>query len=199
MTLRLRGLTAPPHRRWGLHVEGRVRAVPTGVELEPCEASAEPRALFVNGEARCEDVLVGEVWIAAGQSNMEWRLANTSHAAEDAAAFLRAGIRVFQAPHVALTEPGARMDAGWRAVTPENAPGGSAVAQLFAPALHRELDVPIGVLDLSWGGSACEAWTPLAHLADEPLCGPILERLDAPGERAQHKAAHRSTRSSSRA
>lgn len=169
----------------------RTRADAAGawrVDLDPLRASAEPRALLVNGAPRCSDVLVGEVWIASGQSNMAWRLKSTSHAAEDAAAATQTAIRIFAAPQVSQPAPAARVAASWQVLTPENAPESSAVAQLFARRLHDTLGVPIGILNISWGGSACEAWTPREALAPVPLFAPILER-EANG-RPQHKAAH---------
>ena len=105
------------------------------------------------------DVLVGEVWLASGQSNMEWKLeqcgdlgAAASAAADDSA------LRFFTVRNRARVGARPLADGAWLPATPKNAPGFSAVAYHFAARLRRETGVPVGILCAAWGGTRIEAW-----------------------------------------
>ena len=140
------------------------------IELAPMPASLEPRELVVrgaSGEARAKDILVGEVWFCSGQSNMEWVVdgANESDRAKSMAAKLP--IRSFKAPHVTANEPQGRVDGAWRVATADTVGGFTAVGWWFGVDLARafDLEVPIGLVDISWGGTRIEPWIPLDEMA----------------------------------
>ncbi|MDG1894190.1 MAG: sialate O-acetylesterase [Fuerstiella sp.] len=131
------------------------------VELKAQEADGKPRQIRVVGKNTIdlEDVLVGEVWIGSGQSNMEWQLKNTTGSAEAIAAADHADVRLFHVPKVQADKIADDVNAKWKACTPENVPTFSAVLYYFGKRLHDDLNVPIGLINSSWGGSPIEPWT----------------------------------------
>ncbi len=122
-----------------------------------------PHELVIRGnnEIRLKDVLVGDVWLASGQSNMELTMARVRplYEAEMAEANYPE-IRYFEVPdRYNFDAPQETLDGGsWQTVTPDSLPGISAVSYFFARDLHRELDVPVGVINAALGGSPAEAW-----------------------------------------
>lgn len=106
-----------------------------------------------------EDILVGEVWVGSGQSNMEWRLSSTATGKADIAAADHPKIRLLHVPRVQTAEPAKDVKAEWRVCTPAHVPNFSAVLYHFGNELHRTLKVPIGLINSSWGGSPIEPWT----------------------------------------
>ncbi len=131
------------------------------VQLDPQKADGKARQIVVQGKNKLmlTDVLIGEVWIGSGQSNMEWQLANTNGAAEAIAAADHPEIRLFHVPKIQASEPAADINAAWKVCTPANVPKFSAVLYYFGLKLQQELDVPIGLINSSWGGSPIEPWT----------------------------------------
>ena len=119
-----------------------------------------PHVLAVGGPKSVEvkDILVGDVWICSGQSNMEWPLIGVTHAKEEIAAAKYPRIRLFTVPKTIALEPTTTVDASWEVCTPETATQFSAVGYFFGRELQRELGVPIGLIDSSWGGTVAEAW-----------------------------------------
>jgi sialate O-acetylesterase len=107
------------------------------------------------------DLLFGDVWVASGQSNMEFTLgAGVKDGEREIAAADYPKIRFFKVPRVASPRPRSDLSSGeWRICSPETAPDVSAVAYFFARDLHREKGVPIGIVDATWGGTPAEAWT----------------------------------------
>lgn len=138
------------------------------VTLDSLKTSNEGRALSVkeNGGTPMEvkDVLVGEVWLASGQSNMQWAISQVRKEDQEAAtAGPISGLRLFQVPRVLSPFRKDTVDAKWTLTTPETARGFSAVGYFFGRKLKEELkDVPVGIIHSSWGGSRIEPW-----LADE--------------------------------
>ncbi len=132
------------------------------------KASYEPRTLTLSdGEAlTLTDILIGEVWFCSGQSNMEMPLNGfwncpILHANEDiAGAAQHPGIRCATVPKTPATTPQESCPGRWMTCTPENARWFSATAYHFACSLSRTLDVPVGILVCSWGGSKVEGWLP---------------------------------------
>jgi sialate O-acetylesterase len=139
------------------------------VEL-PAMVAGGPYALTIEGDGRVrlEDVMIGEVWLCSGQSNMQWplRMAEGSEAAAAGADFPE--IRLFTVPNVMATEPRENVAADWRVCRPDAVPTFSAVAFFFGRQLHRELELPIGLISSSWGGTRIEPWTDRASLAALP-------------------------------
>ena len=130
------------------------------VTLAALPADATPRELIVRGTntLTIRDVLVGEVWLASGQSNMEWPV---SHSADPKAVIAAAKfplVRHFKVEHKSATTPLTTATGAWLAATPENAGKFSAVAWHFSALVHERLHVPVGIINCSWGGTALEAW-----------------------------------------
>ena len=122
----------------------------------------------VRVEGSCEivldDVFVGDVWIASGQSNMEWPVAHAADAAEVIRGARQPLIRWLQVARAPSSEPPRTVQATWRVVGPENVAAMTAVGYSFARELHERLRVPMGIIDASWGGTPIEAWTSLETL-----------------------------------
>ena len=140
------------------------------VKLPAMQASAEPREMTIRGTNTIQltDILVGEVWLASGQSNMEWPVA----AADNPEAEIKAAdvpkLRLFLVPKVPSGTPANDVQAGWTACTPDTIKNFSAVAYFFGRELHQKLDAPVGMIASSWGGTRIEPWTPPEGFADAP-------------------------------
>ena len=131
-----------------------------------------------NNTLTIKNVAVGEVWIASGQSNMEFRVATGKDAAEEAKAADFPMIRMFTVTKAAKTEPADDCVGKWEVCTPQTAPGFSAVGYFFARRLYQTLKQPIGIIHTSWGGTPAEFWTPKRTLAANPAFKPIFESWD---------------------
>ena len=141
-----------------------------------------PHQMRVQGdnELLVEDVWLGEVWICSGQSNMEWTVKRSGNAEQEIASADHSMIRTIKAPHHTSTEPQEDLTGGeWVVCSPETVADFSAVGYFFGRELHRKLDVPVGLVNLSWGGTLCEAWTSREALAANDEFSAILERTDA--------------------
>ena len=114
------------------------------------------------------DVLVGEVWLCGGQSNMEWVMDWIGTTPQQKAKMDHPTIRLIKAPHVLATEPQDDIDAEWQVCTPETVGNWSAVGLYFGLALQESLDVPIGLISSNWGGTRIEPWIERADLAAHP-------------------------------
>lgn len=135
------------------------------VNLDPMDASAKPRTLTIHSSLEAEslvftDVLLGDVWLCSGQSNMQWSMINSENGERAIARATHPEIRLYQTPREFSETPKERIDARWTVTTPETVRGFSAVAYYFGRRLNAELGVPIGLLHSSWGGSRIEPWTP---------------------------------------
>lgn len=131
------------------------------VTFPALKADGKPHKITVAGKNRIEleDILVGEVWIGSGQSNMEWSLAASAEAKETIAAANHPNIRLFHVPKLQTKDPAKDVKAEWKACTPSTVPNFSAVLYHFGVRLQKELDMPIGLINSSWGGSPIEPWT----------------------------------------
>ncbi len=121
-----------------------------------------PYDLVVKGEneVKFSDVLFGDVWIASGQSNMEWRLDNANNGQEEVNNANYPEIRLFYVPKRVGKTPKDDLEGGqWDKCSPEVAKSFSAVAYFFGRELHKDLNVPIGLINCNWGGTPAEAWT----------------------------------------
>ena len=124
------------------------------------------------------DVMVGEVWVCSGQSNMAWpnnKSLNPELELEESKNY--PDIRFFSVANSAITEPQSEFAkvAPWVPCSPETMQGFSATAYQFAKQLNKELKIPIGLIDSSWGGTRCEAWTPEAALQADERYKPLLK------------------------
>ena len=125
------------------------------VDLDPLPASATPRDMVIRGtnEIRIKDVLVGEVWICGGQSNMEWTVDQSDRPELERADANRDGLRVLKAPRTTSHVPREDLPAKWVVCSPETVGGFTAVGYTFGRDLQDALDVPVGLLSLNWGGT----------------------------------------------
>lgn len=128
----------------------------------PAHRAGGPYVLSVEGDGgalQVRDVLVGDVWLASGQSNMEWTLAQARDGAREVANARDPQLRHFKVPKSWAESPQPRLQGGeWKAATPENAGAFTAVGYFFARELRKSTGVPIGIVNSTWGGSAIEAW-----------------------------------------
>jgi sialate O-acetylesterase len=147
------------------------------VELEPMPAGG-PLTMSIKGknEIRLEDIMVGEVWVCSGQSNMEWAVGSSNDADLESRAAKFPGIRLITVPKNGVQEPQSDFRGAWESCTPESVQGFSAVGYFFARQIHQILGVPVGLVDNSWGGSACEAWIRRDLMASDERYTPLLER-----------------------
>lgn len=141
------------------------------VRLAPLETSAEGRSLKLTGDGspdlEIRDILVGEVWLGSGQSNMQWSIAQTRQEDQDLAASGPVPLlRLYDVPRTLSHARKETVDASWKPATPETSKGFSAVGYFFGRRLAEELKVPVGIIHSSWGGSRIEPWW-----AEEGLAG----------------------------
>ncbi|QDU88591.1 hypothetical protein Pla175_19710 [Pirellulimonas nuda] len=127
-------------------------------------------------EVVAQDVLIGDVWVCSGQSNMQWRLDQSRDAELAIAAADEPMLRLMRIDTIGSQDPTEQIDTQWRVSSPKEAGSFSGVGYFFGRQLQEALGVPIGLIDNSWGGSACEAWVPPAALADEAMYGPLRKR-----------------------
>ncbi|MBX9791846.1 MAG: sialate O-acetylesterase [Pirellulales bacterium] len=113
------------------------------------------------------DILVGEVWLGSGQSNMQWSVQLSSDAEKEIAAANYPEIRLFTVPMVPSGRPAENVNAQWVVCTPETIKNFSGVLFFFGRELHKELQVPLGLINTSWGGTRIEPWTPPEGLASQ--------------------------------
>jgi len=156
------------------------------VKIKP-PASAGPHEITISGEntITISNVLVGEVWVCSGQSNMEMSVGRfrgfktgvLNYKAEIAAANYP-NIRLFTVAKTVANRPRTDCSGSWSMCSPETAAPFSAVAYFFGRELHRRLDVPVGLIFTSWGGTVAEAWTRHEVLAADEEFRPLLERFD---------------------
>ncbi len=133
----------------------------------PAQQAGGPFEMTIAGKNTIQltDILVGEVWIGSGQSNMEMGIGVIMNGAQEAAAANYPNIRLFMVPNVPAGQPQSDCEGSWQVCSPETVAAGgwggfSATAYFFGRELHQQLNVPVGLLDASWGGTAIEPWTP---------------------------------------
>ncbi|MFP6693909.1 MAG: sialate O-acetylesterase, partial [Pirellulales bacterium] len=158
------------------------------VKLDALKANAEGRTLKVAGGNTIElkDILVGEVWICSGQSNMEWALGNSLNAQEEVSAANHPQIRLFNVPgHTTAPLPRDACPGAWQLCQPNTARGFSAVGYFFGRRLQQELKVPIGLVGSNWGGTRIEPWTSPAGFRSVPELKAIADKVDAYDEKTK--------------
>ena len=149
------------------------------VTLAPLATAATPAALMVTGSrsqpVRVANVLVGEVWLCAGQSNMGFRVSRSLKAKADASAFRYPLIRQFDVPTLSVDEPRTEIESKWIETEPETVRMFTAVGFYFALELHRALGVPVGFIRAAPGGTRIEAWMSPTALASDPAFAVVGE------------------------
>ncbi len=178
---------------WGLGDAGEAVTVSIGQQSHKATAAADgkwevmldalpvggPLTLTVKGknEVKFEDVLVGEVWICSGQSNMQWSVNSSTDPDLEKAAAKFPKIRMINFPQIGKQEPiWTHPDRQWQVCTPDTIGNWSAVGYFFARQLHQTLDVPVGMINNAWGGSAAEAWVNRDVLAKNETLKPLVDR-----------------------
>ncbi|MDQ3683786.1 MAG: sialate O-acetylesterase [Bacteroidota bacterium] len=130
-----------------------------------------------NNSIELADVLIGEVWVCSGQSNMVFALKGSEGAKEEIPLADFPSIRYFNVkrqygPKAFEDAPGSV----WQKTTPQTAPNFSAVAYYFAKKIHKDLKVPVGIVYAAWGGTPAEAWTPEEILRSDDSLSVYIDR-----------------------
>jgi sialate O-acetylesterase len=147
--------------------------------LQPIESKdAIEVSISAKNSITLKDVLIGEVWLCSGQSNMGFKLNRAIGGPEAAKAADLPRIRFFSVGRNAVAKPDEQMQGKWEVCSPENAGSFSAVAFFFGRELQKKIDAPIGLMDSSWGGTRAEAWIPK----------PVFDLLKLPYEPAWTEA-----------
>jgi sialate O-acetylesterase len=148
----------------------------------PSKYAGGPYMLFFRGEktVTIKDVYIGDVWICSGQSNMEWPLSRTHNAEESIKNAKNPKIRLFTVPKNTSDKPltGFKGDPKWKECNPDTVKNFSAVGYFFGRDLQKALDVPIGLIHTSWGGTLAEAWTTRSALEKSPELQGMIEKHD---------------------
>ena len=147
------------------------------LQLDPLPAGG-PHDLTISTKDKTltiKDVLIGEVWICSGQSNMEWPLRASTNGPEEAAKANNPNIRLFTVPKRMADEPQDDVKSSWKTLDPKSAESFSAVAYHFGQEIHKSLNVPVGLIHTSWGGTAIELWQSRESLEASPEYSGMLK------------------------
>jgi sialate O-acetylesterase len=131
------------------------------VKLPAMKANAKGQKLVVKSDKNTitlDDVLVGDVWVGSGQSNMQWSVAASAKSKEVIAAARNPNIRLYLVPLIEAAAPTTDIKAAWKECTPANVPSFSAVLYQFGLAIQKDQKIPVGLIASSWGGSPIEPW-----------------------------------------
>jgi sialate O-acetylesterase len=147
------------------------------LKLDPQTADALPQSMTIKGstEKKIEDILIGEVWMCSGQSNMEWLLSNATNGDLEALTSNLSGLRLIKVPSVGSQELQLDFKGTWQPSNADTSSGFSAVGLLYGRYLHQILGVPVGLIDNAWGGSAAEAWIRRSSLESDPRFKSMME------------------------
>lgn len=158
------------------------------VDLKPMPAGG-PFTLTLTGDntVTVNNILVGEVWICSGQSNMEWIFDKSANPEEERPKAIYPKIRMFTVAKTISIRPLPEAPSTWVECSPETVGKFSAVGYYFARDLYQKLGIPVGMINTSWGGTPAQAWTSLEGLAKDPA---LKNHLDAANAAlANHPAA----------
>jgi sialate O-acetylesterase len=140
-----------------------------------------PDTLTVTGTntLKVRDVLVGEVWICAGQSNMEIVVKSASNSVQEIAAADYPNIRLFTPEKAVAGKPQHEARGQWAVVRPQTVANFSALEYFFGRCLQKAMNFPIGLINIAWGGTPAESWTSRETLESDPAFHSILDREKA--------------------
>lgn len=160
------------------------------VQLSPMAADAKGAELVISGKTEklnLENILVGDVWLASGQSNMEWTMNRSSDGKSELPKANNPSLRLFNLKSKLHTGGGAYktedykknleeniFDGQWKTTTPENAKDNSAIAYFFGDGLQKELKIPVGIINNAVGGSGTVSWVPMEALKKRPAYASFL-------------------------
>jgi sialate O-acetylesterase len=160
------------------------------LKLDPMKAGG-PHEMSVAGKTTIaiKDVWVGEVWICSGQSNMEWHVNSSANPAEEKASANWPKIRMFTVPRKPMETPQAECGGSWEIAVGDKIGRFSAVGYFFGRELHKALDVPVGLIHTSWGGTPAEVWTSRRAFEANPTLKPISDAWPARAKAFEEAAA----------
>ncbi|MFA6293061.1 MAG: sialate O-acetylesterase [Victivallales bacterium] len=162
------------------------------IALDPMQAGG-PFKMEVNGgnALAFDNILVGEVWICSGQSNMQMSVKSSNDPDKEIAAAAYPEIRLFTVPNIKSDFPQGDVKSNWQVCSPETVPGFSAAAYFFGREINKALKVPVGLVNTSWGGTRIEPWTPPAGFMSVPELKNIANQVDLrnPSSEAHKKLA----------
>jgi sialate O-acetylesterase len=146
----------------------------------PALKAGGPEELTVKGKntVRLGDVLIGEVWLCSGQSNMEWTVRGSDNPEQEQATANYPRIRHIKIPKRPNGFPQDDVQANWTVCSPETVGNYTAVGYFFGRSLHNELEVPIGLINSSWGGTRIEPWIPPGGFVGEPNLTDIHRKVE---------------------
>jgi sialate O-acetylesterase len=147
------------------------------VKLDPMNANAKPQTMTISGTSKKEiqDILIGEVWMCSGQSNMGFQLQSDWNGDIQSAASTLPNLRLLKVPNKGTQDLQSDFRGEWKASTPETSKPFTAVGFFFGRYLHQILGVPVGLIDNSWGGSAAEAWIRRETIEKDPHFKLLME------------------------
>lgn len=162
------------------------------VALRPMPAGGPHQLAVVcpHSKVVLKNVLVGEVWLCSGQSNMQWSVRASAKAEEEIAAANYPKIRLFTVARKTASKPQPDCEGHWVECSPATVADFSAVGYFFIRQVHKELGVPVGMINSSWGGTPAEAWISRPSLESVPRLKPLLDRWANPPEK-QANSPHR--------
>jgi sialate O-acetylesterase len=160
------------------------------LKLPPMQAASKAVTMSVAGKntVTFQDVLIGEVWVCSGQSNMEFALSNAHNAKTELPQANDPQIRIFLVMKKDSHQPMPDVTGKWELCTPQSIAKFSAVGYFFGKELRAKLNEPVGLIGTYWGGTPAEAWTSLDGLGRDPALEHYVDRwkqLDAAYEREQ--------------
>lgn len=176
---------ADPGEKVTVTFAGQTRGATAGADgrwmvlLDALPATAQGTDLTLAGKNTLvlRDVVVGEVWLCSGQSNMEWPVSRSADAPREMAAANFPLLRHVKVERTVAEKPAdTAKTSGWQSATPQTVGAFTAVGYFFARDLHQKLDVPIGLINSSSGGTPVEAWLSPAALASNPGFAVVHER-----------------------
>jgi sialate O-acetylesterase len=148
------------------------------VRLAAMKAGTGPLEMTVAGKntLKLANILIGEVWICSGQSNMGFTVKGVINSDQEIAEAKHPKIRLFSVTRVTAATPQTDCKGEWVECSPETVPGFTAVGYFFGRDLLQALAVPVGLVNTSWGGTPAEAWTSRDALEADPAFAGLLER-----------------------
>ncbi|HSY42977.1 MAG TPA: sialate O-acetylesterase [Candidatus Acidoferrum sp.] len=184
---------------WGWAGPGETVTVTLGSTSQTAQANARgewkatlaampaggPYTLTVSGSStvKYDDVMIGEVWLCSGQSNMEFGMGMVNNSAAELASANHPGIRLLLVQHDWLSQPTNDIVGMWKICTPQSVTEGgwsgfSAVAYFFGRELNEKLNVPVGLIESDWGGTRIESWTPPEGFAAVPAMKEEYQKVE---------------------
>jgi len=150
------------------------------ITLDKLSANSQPASLTIKGsnDIKLQNILVGEVWICSGQSNMEWHVRQCANPQEEIANANYPQIRLFDVPgHTIHQFPQNKGNGNWQVCSSATIPTFSATGYYFGRRVHKELNVPVGLIGSNWGGTRIEPWTPIDGFKSVPELSSLADQV----------------------